>query len=126
MPVMAPLLPEVGVAALARRMRPRQVIPVHDGSGKDFFVSQRSANDDRVVTAMNIPVHTRADPGQGVTVCGESPAAQGERSTKRSFVVLLHPLSPRSDRHLLKPLERLPPPEAQPTPPTRVSPSPTS
>ena len=70
MPVMAPLLPEVGVAALARRMRPRQVIPVHDGSGKDFFVSQRSANDARVVTAMNIPVHTRADPGHGVTVCG--------------------------------------------------------
>ena len=38
MPVMAPFLTEVGAAAFARRMRPRQVIPVHDGYAKDFFV----------------------------------------------------------------------------------------
>jgi L-ascorbate metabolism protein UlaG (beta-lactamase superfamily) len=68
MPVMAPFLTEVGAADFARRMRPRQVIPVHDGYAKDFFVSQRYANYDRVFTAMNIQFHQLADPGAGVTL----------------------------------------------------------
>jgi L-ascorbate metabolism protein UlaG (beta-lactamase superfamily) len=68
MPVMAPFLTEVGAAAFARRMRPRQVIPVHDGYAKDFFVSQRYANYARVFTAMNIKFHPLAEPGDGVTV----------------------------------------------------------
>ena len=68
MPVMAPFLTEVGVAAFARRMRPRQVIPVHDGYAKEFFVNQRYANYDRVFTAMNIQFHKLAEPGAGVTV----------------------------------------------------------
>ncbi len=68
MPVMAPFLTEVGVAAFARRMRPRQVIPVHDGYAKEFFVNQRYANYDRVFTAMNIQFHKLAEPGGGVTV----------------------------------------------------------
>ena len=68
MPVMAPFLTEVGVAAFARRMRPGQVIPVHDGYAKEFFVSQRFANYERVFTAMNIQFHKLAEPGAGVTV----------------------------------------------------------
>jgi L-ascorbate metabolism protein UlaG (beta-lactamase superfamily) len=66
MPVMAPFLTEVGAAAFARRMRPRQVIPVHDGYAKDFFVRQRYDNYDRVFTAMNIQFHKLADPGASV------------------------------------------------------------
>ena len=68
MPVMAPFLTEVGAAAFARRMRPHQVIPVHDGYAKEFFVNQRYANYDRVFTAMNITFHPLAEPGDGVTV----------------------------------------------------------
>jgi L-ascorbate metabolism protein UlaG (beta-lactamase superfamily) len=68
MPVMAPFLTEVGVAAFARRMRPRQVIPVHDGYAKEFFVNQRYANYDKVFTTMNIQFHKLAEPGDGVTV----------------------------------------------------------
>ena len=68
MPVMAPFLTEVGAAAFAHRMRPRQVIPVHDGYAKEFFVNQRYANYDRVFTAMNIAFHQLAEPGDGVTV----------------------------------------------------------
>jgi L-ascorbate metabolism protein UlaG (beta-lactamase superfamily) len=68
MPVMAPFLTEVGAAAFARRMRPSQVIPVHDGYAKDFFVSQRYANYARVFTAKNIKFHLLAEPGDGVTV----------------------------------------------------------
>jgi L-ascorbate metabolism protein UlaG (beta-lactamase superfamily) len=68
MPVMAPFLTEVGAAAFARRMRPHQVIPVHDGYAKDFFVNQRYANYARVFTAMNIAFHQLAEPGASVTV----------------------------------------------------------
>ena len=49
-------------------MRPRQVIPVHDGYAKDFFVNQRYDNYARVFAAMNIQFHKLAEPGAGVTV----------------------------------------------------------
>ncbi len=65
LPVMAPFLTEVGAAAFARRMRPRQVIPVHDGYAKDFFVNLRYDNYDRVFAAMNIEFHKLVEPGAG-------------------------------------------------------------
>jgi L-ascorbate metabolism protein UlaG (beta-lactamase superfamily) len=68
MPVMSPFLTEVGAAGFARRMRPRQVIPVHDGYAKDFFVGQRYDNYDRVFSAMNIQFHKLAEPGASVTL----------------------------------------------------------
>ena len=68
MPVMAPFLTEVGAAAFARRMRPRQVIPVHDGYAKEFFVKQRYDNYARVFTGMNITFHPLVGPGDGVSV----------------------------------------------------------
>ncbi len=68
MPVMAPFLTESGAAAFAHRMRPRPVIPVHDGYAKDFFVRQRYDNYDRVFTAMTIEFHKLTEPGNGVTV----------------------------------------------------------
>jgi L-ascorbate metabolism protein UlaG (beta-lactamase superfamily) len=37
LPVTAPFLTEVEAAAFARRMEPKQVLPVHDGYVKDFF-----------------------------------------------------------------------------------------
>ncbi len=67
MPVMAPFLTEVGAAAFARRMRPRQVIPVHEGYAKDFFVQLRHANYGRVFGTMNITFHSLVEPGDGVT-----------------------------------------------------------
>jgi L-ascorbate metabolism protein UlaG (beta-lactamase superfamily) len=68
MPVMAPFLTEVGAAAFARRMRPRQVIPVHDGYAKEFFVNQRYDNYSRVFTGMNIQFHKLSEPGASVTL----------------------------------------------------------
>jgi L-ascorbate metabolism protein UlaG (beta-lactamase superfamily) len=41
LPVMAPFLTEVEALAFARRMEPKQVIPVHDGYAKDFFIKGR-------------------------------------------------------------------------------------
>ncbi len=68
LPVMAPFLTEVGAVDFARRMRPRQIIPVHDGYAKDFFVQLRYANYARVFSAMDITFHKLAEPGDGVTV----------------------------------------------------------
>ncbi|MBA2595150.1 MAG: hypothetical protein H0V00_00805 [Chloroflexia bacterium] len=68
MPVMAPFLTEVGAADFARRMRPRHVIPVHDGYAKDFFLRLRYDNYSRVFKGMNIAFHQLAEPGDGVTV----------------------------------------------------------
>ena len=68
MPVMAPFLTEVGAAAFAGRLRPRQVIPVHDGYAKEFFVNQRYDNYSRVFTGMNIEFHKLAEPGASVTL----------------------------------------------------------
>jgi L-ascorbate metabolism protein UlaG (beta-lactamase superfamily) len=71
LPVMAPFLTEVGAAAFARRMRPRRVIPVHDGYAKEFFVRQRYDNYVRVFTAMDIEFHQLAEPGASVEVAGD-------------------------------------------------------
>ena len=68
MPVTAPFLTEVGAFDFARRMRPRQIIPVHDGAVMDFFLRQRHANYRKNFDALGIQFHELADPGAGVTV----------------------------------------------------------
>lgn len=68
LPVMAPYLTELGVVDFAKRMRPRQVIPVHDGFAKDFFVQQRYANYRKTFAAMDIQFHQLAEPGDSVAV----------------------------------------------------------
>ena len=68
MPVMAPFLTEVGAFDFARRMGPRQVIPVHDGYAKDFFIAQRYDNYTSQFATLNIQFHQLAEPGAGVAV----------------------------------------------------------
>lgn len=68
MPVMAPFLTEVGAFDFARRMRPQQIIPVHDGAVIDFFLRQRHANFRKNFDAIGIRFHELAEPGAGVTV----------------------------------------------------------
>ena len=41
LPVMAPFLTELAAFAFAKRMRPKAVLPVHDGYARDYFLSQR-------------------------------------------------------------------------------------
>lgn len=43
LPVMAPWLTEPAAAAFGSRMKPKRVLPVHDGHVKDFFLSARYA-----------------------------------------------------------------------------------
>ena len=68
MPVTAPFLTEVGAFAFARRMRPRQIIPVHDGAVIDSFLRQRHANYRKNFDAIGIRFHELAEPGDGVTL----------------------------------------------------------
>lgn len=44
MVTMAPFATERGIAAFADKMQPKQILPVHDGYAKDFFIQQRYAN----------------------------------------------------------------------------------
>jgi L-ascorbate metabolism protein UlaG (beta-lactamase superfamily) len=68
MPVMAPFLTEVGAFAFAKRMRPRQLIPVHDGYSKPFFLKLRYDNYAKQFDQIGVRFHRLADPGDSVTV----------------------------------------------------------
>jgi L-ascorbate metabolism protein UlaG (beta-lactamase superfamily) len=68
MPVMAPFLTEVGAFAFAQRMRPRQVIPVHDGYSKPFFLKLRYDNYEKQFAQIGARFHRLSEPGDSVTV----------------------------------------------------------
>ena len=68
MPVMAPFLTEIGAFAFAKRMRPRQVIPVHDGYSKPFFLKLRYDNYEKQFEQIGVTFHRLAEPGDSVTV----------------------------------------------------------
>jgi L-ascorbate metabolism protein UlaG (beta-lactamase superfamily) len=44
LPIMAPFCNELQVTAFADAIRPKNVLPVHDGYGKDYFLRQRHDN----------------------------------------------------------------------------------
>lgn len=44
LPVMAPFCTELQVAEFADNLKPKNILPVHDGFGKPFFVKQRYQN----------------------------------------------------------------------------------
>lgn len=68
LPVMAPWEKEPEMMAFAERMRPRQVIPVHDGQAKDFFLHQRYATFQQEFTKRGIGFAELYKPGDSVEV----------------------------------------------------------
>ena len=68
MPVMAPFLTEVGAFDFGKRMRPRQVIPVHDGYSKPFFLKLRYDNYEKQFAQIGVTFHRLAEPGESVTL----------------------------------------------------------
>lgn len=68
MPVMAPFLTEVGAFDFARRMRPKQIIPIHDGYSKSFFLKLRYDNYEKNFDKIGVQFHRLAEPGEHVTV----------------------------------------------------------
>lgn len=44
LPIMAPFTTELAVAKFADKIKPKNILPVHDGYARDFFVKQRYEN----------------------------------------------------------------------------------
>jgi L-ascorbate metabolism protein UlaG (beta-lactamase superfamily) len=63
LPVMAPWTTELEVAAFARRMNPQQIIPIHDGYAKDFFLKSRYENFQKHFSKANIKFQWMSEPG---------------------------------------------------------------
>ena len=68
LPVTAPFLTELVVADFALKMRPAQILPVHDGYLKPFFVQQRYDNYGPYFEKHGIVFHRLAAPGDSVSV----------------------------------------------------------
>ena len=68
LPVMAPFLTELGVLAFAKQLRPRQVIPVHDGFAEDDIVQQRYETYRPYLAQAGMTFHELAVPGASVTL----------------------------------------------------------
>ncbi|MDB5083052.1 MAG: fold metallo-hydrolase [Chloroflexi bacterium] len=68
LPVMAPWLTELAVYEFARKIQPQQVIPVHDGYSKDFFLKLRYTNYDSYLSKLNIKFHPLMEPGASIMV----------------------------------------------------------
>jgi L-ascorbate metabolism protein UlaG (beta-lactamase superfamily) len=57
LPIMAPFCNELQVAEFASAIKPKHILPVHDGYGKAFFVAQRHQNYVRYFEAKGIKFH---------------------------------------------------------------------
>jgi len=68
LPVTAPFLTELVVANFALKMRPKQILPVHDGYLKPFFVQQRYDNYGPYFEKHGIEFHRLAEPGDAITL----------------------------------------------------------
>lgn len=68
LPVMAPWEKEPEMMAFAERMKPRQVVPVHDGQAKEFFLHQRYATFKTEFTKRGIAFAELYRPGDSVEV----------------------------------------------------------
>lgn len=68
LPVSAPWLTELAVLDFARRIQPKQAIPVHDGYAKDFFLKQRYQAFATVLEQNNIKFHPLIEPGASLTL----------------------------------------------------------
>jgi L-ascorbate metabolism protein UlaG (beta-lactamase superfamily) len=68
LPVMAPFLTEVEALAFARRMEPKEVIPVHDGYAKDFFLKGRYDTYELFLKKDGVKFHRMGEVGASVKV----------------------------------------------------------
>jgi L-ascorbate metabolism protein UlaG (beta-lactamase superfamily) len=67
-PVMAPFLTELTVARFVEAMQPKQLLPLHDGYARPFFVTQRYNNYEQYFGKRGIKFCRPEQPGERVTV----------------------------------------------------------
>lgn len=65
---MAPFANELRIAAFADKMQPKQILPVHDGYARDFFIQQRYANYKKHFEQQGIIFHQVYEVGQSITL----------------------------------------------------------
>ncbi len=68
LPVMAPWLTELAAADFASKLKPQQVLPVHDGYAKAFFLKQRYEAYGPYFEKLNIVFHPLAEPGASINL----------------------------------------------------------
>ncbi|MDB5109202.1 MAG: fold metallo-hydrolase [Mucilaginibacter sp.] len=65
---MAPFANEVRIADFADKIHPQQILPVHDGYAKDFFIEQRYNNYDKHFKKQGTVFHKIYKPGDSITI----------------------------------------------------------
>jgi L-ascorbate metabolism protein UlaG (beta-lactamase superfamily) len=68
MVTMAPFASEVMIAAFADKLQPRQILPVHDGYAKQFFIEKRYAAYVKHFDRLGIKFHEVYKVGDGITI----------------------------------------------------------
>jgi L-ascorbate metabolism protein UlaG (beta-lactamase superfamily) len=68
LPVMAPFTTELRIAAFADAIEPKQILPVHDGFAKLFFVKQRYQNYQQHFEKQGILFHQLLIPGDSISI----------------------------------------------------------
>ena len=68
MVTMAPFASEVMIAAFADKLQPRQILPVHDGYAKQFFIEKRYAAYVKHFDRLGIKFHEVYRVGDGIVI----------------------------------------------------------
>jgi len=68
MVTMAPFTNELKIAEFADKIRPKQILPVHDGYAKPFFVRQRFENYAKHFDKSGIKFNNIYQPGDSITI----------------------------------------------------------
>jgi len=68
MVTMAPFAREIRIAAFADKIKPKQILPVHDGYAKDFFIKQRYANYNNHFKKQGITFHELYQPADSIII----------------------------------------------------------
>ena len=68
LPVTAPFAKELEIAAFADQLKPKQILPVHDGYVKEFFIKQRYKVFDGHFKQSGIKFHMVSQPGDGIEI----------------------------------------------------------
>jgi len=68
MVTMAPFTTEPRIAAFADKLQPKQILPVHDGYAKEFFIKQRYEAYTKHFDKLGIKFHQIYQPGDGIDI----------------------------------------------------------
>ncbi|WP_374951448.1 MBL fold metallo-hydrolase [Mucilaginibacter sp.] len=66
MVTMAPFTTELTIAAFADKIKPKQILPVHDGYAREFFIKQRYENYNKHFEKLDIKFHSIYKPGESI------------------------------------------------------------